>query len=149
MLHRQLSVFATSVAAVLALQVGLMPVAQATEIKGGAILDHPCGKVSVKHMGLVNAGKMDEALALSTPEMQAEWKAMPADEQNMISGMMQAMSQSAEDFAADIKEHGVLVIDGQSATLTVQKMTQDAGGVSTSIMTEAYQIDGSDCAISR
>lgn len=149
MLHRQLSVFATSVAAVLALQVGLMPVAQATEIKGGAILDHPCGKVSVKHMGLVNAGKMDEALALSTPEMQAEWKAMPADEQNMISGMMQAMSQSAEDFAADIKEHGVLVIDGQSATLTVQKMTQDASGVSTSIMTEAYQIDGSDCAISR
>jgi hypothetical protein len=149
MFRRQLSVFATSAAAVLALQIGLMPAAQATELKGAAILDHPCGKVSVKHMGLVNAGKMDEALALSTPEMQAEWNALPADEREMISGMMQAMSQSSEDYAADVKEHGVLVVDGESATLTVQKMTQDASGTSTSIMTEAYQINGSDCAISR
>jgi hypothetical protein len=32
-----------------------------TEIQGAAILEHPCGKVAVKHMGLVHAGKMDEA----------------------------------------------------------------------------------------
>jgi len=32
-----------------------------TEIQGAAILDHPCGKVAVKHMGLVHAGKIDEA----------------------------------------------------------------------------------------
>ena len=37
---------------------------RATEIKGAAILDHPCGKVAVKHMGLVHAGKMDEATKL-------------------------------------------------------------------------------------
>ena len=37
-----------------------------TEIKGAAILDHPCGKVSVKHMGLVHAGEMEEATKLGT-----------------------------------------------------------------------------------
>src|SRR5215213_8583844 len=48
------------------------------EIKGAAILDHPCGKVAVKHMGLVHSGKMDEAVKLGTPEMQEEWKKMDA-----------------------------------------------------------------------
>lgn len=149
MLRRPRSVLATSAAALLVLQLGWMPTGQANELKGAAILDHPCGQVAVKHMGLVNAGKMDEALALSTPEMQAEWNAMPADERDMVSGMMQAMSQSADDFAADIKEHGVLVVDGQSAILTVEKVTQDASGTMTSTMTEAFLIDGSRCAISK
>ncbi|MFO1310901.1 MAG: hypothetical protein U1F41_02430 [Burkholderiales bacterium] len=40
----------------------------ATEIKGAAILDNPCGKVAVKQMGLVNAGKMEDANKLMTRE---------------------------------------------------------------------------------
>jgi len=39
-----------------------------SEIKGAAILDTACGKVAVKHMGLVHDGKMDEANMLSTKE---------------------------------------------------------------------------------
>ena len=51
---------------------------QAAEVKGAAILDTPCGKVAVKQMGLLHAGKFDEANKLSTKEMQDQWKAMPA-----------------------------------------------------------------------
>jgi hypothetical protein len=64
-----------------------------SEIKGAAILDHPCGKVAVKQMGLTHAGKMDEANKLTTKEMQEQWKAMPAKDRTMMSGMMKEMSQ--------------------------------------------------------
>jgi hypothetical protein len=58
-----------------------------SEIKGAAILDHPCGKTSVKQMGLTHAGKMEEANKLTTKEMQDQWKAMPAKDKTMMSGM--------------------------------------------------------------
>ena len=133
--------------ALLASQAGMISASSAEEIRGAAILEHPCGQVSVKHMGLVHEGRMDEAMQLSTPEMQAEWKAMPEEDQTMISGMLQAMSQSAEDFAADVEAHGVLVIEGDSGTLTVEKVTQDASGTATMTMSQGFQIDGDNCAI--
>jgi uncharacterized protein (UPF0210 family) len=71
-----------------------------SEIKGAAILDHACGKVAVKQMGLVHDGKMDEANKLSTKEMQEQWKAMPAKDRTMMSGMMKEMSQTSDQYAA-------------------------------------------------
>jgi hypothetical protein len=123
--------------------------AAASEVKGAAILDHPCGKTAVKQMGLVHAGKMDEANKLSTKEMQDQWKAMPAKDRTMMSGMMKQMSQTEEQFANDIKSDGVLVVDGQAVTLTVQKKTKDKSGTSTSTMTQHYKLDGSQCMVSR
>ena len=66
MSRRRLSTLAPS--AVLSLSLGLAVEAAPAEIEGAAILDHACGKVAVKQMGLVNAGKMDEANKLSTKE---------------------------------------------------------------------------------
>ena len=120
-----------------------------TEIKGAAILDHPCGKVAVKHMGLVHAGKIDEASKLGTPEMQAQWKAMPAKDREMMSGMMKDMSKPEAQFAADIKAGGVLVVDGKDATLTIKQEHKDANGTSSDTMTEKYVIDGKTCQITR
>ena len=125
------------------------PAGAASEIKGAAILDHPCGKVSVKQMGLTNAGKMDEANKLTTPEMQEQWKAMPAKDRAMMSGMMKEMSQTQAKYAADIKSDGLLVVDGTAATLTVKKTTKDANGTSTTTQTQAFKISGSECLISR
>ncbi|MGH8799289.1 MAG: hypothetical protein ACREX7_03525 [Casimicrobiaceae bacterium] len=124
-------------------------VAAKSEIKGAAILDHPCGKVSVKQMGLAHAGKMDEANKLTTKEMQDQWKAMPAKDKAMMSGMMKEMSQTEAAYSADIKSNGVLVVDGQAATLTVKKTTKDANGSSTSTTTQNFKIDGSQCLVSR
>lgn len=146
----RLSRFGAAVAlAAFVIPSGAVHASDVQEIRGAAILEHPCGQVAVKHMGLVAEGKMDEALQLSTPEMQTEWNAMPEEDRQMISGMLQAMSQSAQDFAADVEAHGVLVIDGDSGVLTLDKVTQDASGRGTMTMSQGYQIDGANCAIAR
>ena len=120
-----------------------------TTLKGAAILDNPCGKVAVKQMGLLHSGKFDEANKLSTREMQAQWAAMPAKDRAMMSAMSNEMSPTENQFAADIKSNGVLVIDGTSAKLTVQKTTKDANGSSTSTTTQGFQLNGNECLISR
>ena len=121
----------------------------ATTIKGAAILDNPCGKVSVKQMGLTHAGKFDEANKLSTKEMQDQWKAAPAKDRAMMMDMGKELSQTEEQYTADIKTGGVLVVDGPSATLTVQKKTKDANGTSTSTTTQSFKLNGSECLVSR
>jgi type IV secretory pathway VirB10-like protein len=135
------------------LSVALFTIAAAasakSEIKGAAILDHPCGKTSVKQMGLTHAGKMEEANKLTTKEMQDQWKAMPAKDKTMMSGMMKEMSQTEDQYAADIKANGVLIVDGPTAMLTVKKTTKDKSGSSTSTMTQNFKIDGNTCLVSR
>jgi hypothetical protein len=140
---------ATCIASALLLAVCGSAVAAKSEIKGAAILDHPCGKVSVKQMGLVHAGKMEEANKLTTTEMQGEWKKMPAKDRDMMTGMMKQMSVSEQELSNDIKANGVLAVDGQSATLTVKKTTKDKNGSSTSTMTQNFRINGNECLISR
>jgi len=120
-----------------------------SEIKGAAILDTACGKVAVKQMGLVHDGKMDEANMLSTKEMQEQWKAMPAKDRTMMSGMMKETSQTSDQYAGAIKADGVLVIDGAAATLTVKKTTKDKNGSSTETITQNFRMDGAQCLISR
>ena len=121
--------------------------AAATEIKGAAILEHPCGKVSAKHMALVHAGKMDEAVKLGTKEMQDQWKAMSADDHKMMGSMMKEMSQSDADYAASVKAGGVLSVDGANATLTVKKEHKDANGTSSESLTQKFVIDSTGCWI--
>jgi hypothetical protein len=123
--------------------------AAGTEIKGAAILDHPCGKVAVKQMGLVHAGKMEDANKLATKEMQAEWASMPAKDRTMMSGMMKEMSQTEAQYSAAIKANGVLVVDGPAATLTVKKTTKDKSGSSTETTTQKFRISGSECLVSK
>ena len=147
MKHRRIAAY--SICSALAVAFCGAASAAGTEIKGAAILDHPCGKVSVKQMGLVHAGKMEEANKLTTKEMQEQWKAMPASDRAMMTGMMKGMSQTEEQYAADIKSVGVLTVDGPSATLTVKKTTKSKDGSSSSSMTQNFKIDGGQCLISR
>ena len=100
-------------------------------------------------MGFVHAGNMDEANKLSTKEMQDQWKTMPAKDREMMSGMMKEMSQTEDQYSADIKANGVLVVDGSNAVLTVKKTTKDKNGSSTSTMTQNFKIDGNQCLVSR
>lgn len=138
-------------ATILAAGLGLAVAADApkTEIKGAAILNHPCGKVAVKQMGLIHAGKFEEANKLTSPEMQEQWKAMDAKDRGMMTGMMKEMSKSEADFAKDIKAFGVLVIEGNKGTLTIERKHKDGNGSSSEKMTQNYVIDGNKCLISR
>jgi type IV secretory pathway VirB10-like protein len=92
---------------------------------------------------------MEEANKLTTKEMQDQWKAMPAKDKTMMSGMMKEMSQTEDQYAADIKANGVLIVDGPTAMLTVKKTTKDKSGSSTSTMTQNFKIDGNTCLVSR
>ena len=121
--------------------------AAATEIKGAAILDSACGKVSAKHMALVHAGKMDEAVKLGTKEMQDQWKAMSADDRKMMSSMMKDMSQSDAEYAAAVKAGGVLSVDGKNATLTMKTEHKDKNGSSSETFTQKFVVDGASCLI--
>jgi len=147
MTHRRIRSWIGSSIAIALL--GGAPAVAAADIKGAAILDHPCGKVAVKQMGLVHAGKMEEANKLTTKQMQDQWKAMPAKDRDMMSGMMKAMSSTEQQFANEVKANGTLAVNGQDATLTVQKTTKDASGSSTSTMTQKFKIDGAQCMISQ
>jgi hypothetical protein len=118
-----------------------------SEIKGAAILEHPCGKVAVKQMGLLHAGKFEEANKLTTKDMQDQWKNMPAKDKTMMTGMMKDMSETEEQYQADIKAVGVLVVDGPDATLTVVKKSKDANGSGTTTMTQNFKLDGAACLI--
>lgn len=120
-----------------------------SDIKGAAILNHPCGKVAVKQMGLLHAGKFEDANKLSTKEMQDQWKAMPSKDRSMMSGMAKELSETEAQFTAEIKADGLLVVDGQVATLTVQKTTKDANGTSTSTTTQEFRLNGGECLVSR
>ncbi len=120
-----------------------------TEVKGSAILQHPCGKVSVQQMGLVNSGKMAEAVKLGTKEMQAEWNAMPAEDREMLTGMMKEMSVTSAELEKDITAGGLLVVDGANATLTVKQEHKDENGTSTGTMTQKFKLDGAACKISK
>ena len=123
--------------------------AEPKEIKGAAILDHPCGKVAVKHMGLIHAGKIEEAGKLGTQKMQDQWKAMPAKDRAMMAEMMNEMAKTEEQFAADIKAGGTLVIEGSKATLTVKQEHKDTNGTVTDTLTQRYEMESSVCRISR
>ncbi|MEO8505055.1 MAG: hypothetical protein ABI609_14240 [Acidobacteriota bacterium] len=145
--HRRWSVVVA--AAALSFAVSALPASASpkTEIKGAAILDHACGKVAVKQMGLLHDGKFDEANKMSTQAMQDEWKKMPAADQKMMQGMMKEMASTGEQFATDIKASGDLIVEGEGATLTVVQEHKDANGSSKSTMTQKYVIDAKGCWI--
>ena len=120
-----------------------------SEIKGAAILDNPCGKVAVKQVGFLHAGKFEDANKLTTKEMQDQWKAMPAKDKSMMQSMAKEMTPSEAEFTAAIKATGVLVVDGPAATLTTKKTTKDKNGTATETTTQNFKIAGNECLISR
>jgi hypothetical protein len=67
----------------------------------------------------------------------------------MMSDMSKEMSQTEEQYAADIRTSGVLAVNGQAATLTVRKTAKNANGSTTSTTTQEFRINGSECLVSR
>jgi hypothetical protein len=81
--------------------------------------------------------------------MQEQWKAMPAADRAMMSGMMKDTSKTEAQFSAEIKAGGLLVVEGNKATLTVKQEHKDANGTSTETLTQSYVVDGANCSITR
>ena len=148
MIHRQVpAAIATAIALAVCGLAG--PAVAKSEIKGAAILDHACGKVAVKQVGYLHAGKFEDANKLSTKEMQEQWKAMPAKDKAMMQSMAKEMTPTEEQFTAQVKASGVLVVDGPKATLTTKKTTKDKNGTATETTTQDFKINGNECLLTR
>lgn len=136
--------------ALLALATLALPAhAAKSEVKGAALLEHPAVKVAMENMSLMHAGKIAEAVKLGTKQMQADWKAMPADDRKMMSEMMQTFSVADADFRADIQKYGVLSVDGDHATLTITKAMKDANGSNTETKTVHLQMEDGSWRVTR
>jgi len=149
MKQRKFSFVLSGVFAPLLLGAAIQAAAAPSELKGADILNHACGKVAVKQMGLLHDGKFEEANKLSTKDMQERWKSMPAKDREMMSMMAKELSETEAQYAAGIKAYGVLVIDGDGGKLTVQKKVQDANGSSTTTTTQEFKIAGNECLVGR
>src|SRR4029078_12197199 len=103
MQYRRLSAFCINIVLPLVMCGVAGAVSAKSEIKGAAILDHPCRKTSGKQMGLIHAGKIEEGNKLTTKEMQDQWKAMPAKDKSMMSGMMKEMEESEDQQSAQLQ----------------------------------------------
>jgi hypothetical protein len=74
---------------------------------------------------------------------------MPGKDREMMNGMAKMMAPTGEKFAAMIKSSGVLVVDGQAATLTTKTTTKDKNGSSTESTTQKFRITGNECLVTR
>jgi hypothetical protein len=137
--HRQFTLLSTMLVG------ALCGTAAAAEIKGAEILDHPCGKVAVKAMGLISQGKFEEVNKLSTKAMQDRWLARPEKERKMMAELAREMSPSEAEYTAMVKSEGLLVVDDKAGKLTVTRKYQDANGSGTRTISTKFAVNGSEC----
>lgn len=109
--------------------------AEKAELKGAALMAHPATKVALENMALMHAGKIDDAVKMGTKAMQADWKALPDEDRKMMSEMMQHFAVPDAEFRAEVEKFGTLTVDGDKATLVVEKTTKDENGSGTETKT--------------
>lgn len=145
--HR--SAVPAALALLAALAPGAAPGAEKTELRGDAILEHACGRLAVRHTGLLHAGRFEEAFALATPEARAQWDAIPEARRKAIYKALRETAPTESELAADIRRLGVLEVEGDAATLTVEKTTKTENGSMTETFSQRYVLEGEECRITK
>ena len=112
--HRSLVVVACLAAAIAASTAGLL--AQ-TPLKGEAALKHPASQLAIKIAGLLQAGKIDEYVALRTKSDIDEWKKMSAADRSDMSANFKERAPDPRALAAAIAKTGELTVNGSRAQL--------------------------------
>ena len=99
--------------------------AEPVTLKGKTILEHPAGKVIVEAGRLLKAGKAAEARKSASEEVREEWAAMSPAEQREEAARLQERAPEPAAFEADIARVGEMVIDGESARLSIPTPSGD------------------------
>jgi hypothetical protein len=112
--------------------------APATRVEGAALANHPAITVVLQYADLVHAGKTDEAIGkFGSKQAQAKWKALPASEKKESSDFRRRILPPRAEIAKALQSGGVLLIEGETATLNVIKMepatAQNSRGSSTTV----------------
>ena len=112
--------------------------APAARIEGAALAKHPASAVVLQYADLVHAGKVDEAIAkLGSTQAQAKWKALPAGEKKESAAFRARMLPARAELAKAIQAGGLLLVEGDVATLNLIKIepatAQNSKGSSTTV----------------
>ena len=91
--------------------------ALAQELKGEAALKHPASQLAIKVAGLLQAGKIDEAVALKSKSDIDEWKKMSAADRRDMSANYKERTPDPRALAAAIAKTGVMTVNGPMARL--------------------------------
>ena len=95
----------------------------ATRVEGAALGSHPAVNVVLQYADLVHAGKIEEAIGtLGSTQAQAKWKAYPASEKKESAAFRRRVIPTRAAIAKALQSGGVLLIEGDRATLNVITM---------------------------
>jgi len=112
--------------------------APVTRVEGEALSSHPASAVVLQYVDLLHAGKLDEAIArFGSTKAQAEWKALPAGEKKESAAFRARMLPKRAEVVRLLASGGVLLVEGDTATLNLITMTpateKNAKGSSTTV----------------
>lgn len=94
--------------------------APVTRVEGAELSNHPASAVVLQYVDLLHAGKLDAAIArFGSTRAQAEWKALPAGEKTESAAFRARMLPTRAQVARSLASGGVLLIEGDTATLNL------------------------------
>ena len=95
----------------------------AVRIEGPALTSHPAIPVVQQYLDLVHADKTADAIArFGTAKAQAAWKAEPASEQRASAAFRKRLLPTRADLTRTLASGGLLLVEGDTATLNIIKM---------------------------
>ncbi len=108
----------------------------AVRVEGSALASHPSVAVVLGYNDLVQAGKMDEALAqFGSAKAQAAWRTQPASEKRESAAFRKRMLPTRAQLTQSIRSGGLLLVEGDTATLNVIKIDPATASQSTGTST--------------
>jgi hypothetical protein len=115
--------------------------ATTTELRGADIFGHPVGQLALCYAELVHAGRMDEALALSTEGEREKARTQSPVQRQRRERFRRKVVPSPVLFSSAIEHGGVLSIHGETAflevVLTESRREEPDGSVTSSSTTLA------------
>ncbi|MEO7795509.1 MAG: hypothetical protein ABIV06_12135, partial [Thermoanaerobaculia bacterium] len=90
---------------------------------------HPAGKVIVEAGRLLKAGKAAEVRKTASKDVREEWAAMSPAEQKEEAARLQERAPDPAAFEADIARIGEMVVDGESARLSIPTASGDVSAM--------------------
>lgn len=118
-----------------------------TRIEGAELTRHPATALVLQYADLVHAGRLERAIAtLGSTKAQAAWKALPAAEKKESATFRRGMLPTRAALSAALASGGVLLVEGETATLNVITMTPataaNSRGTSTTVAIPLVQEQG-------
>lgn len=118
-----------------------------TRVEGAELTRHPATALVLQYADLVHAGRLEQAIAtLGSTTAQAAWKALPAAEKKESATFRRKMLPTRTALSAALAAGGVLLVEGETATLNVITMTPatatNSRGTSTTVAIPLVQEQG-------